>query len=62
MEEVIRLVKDHQLLSGGLTALLVGVIGIFANRKLQPKITQRQKVGKNSRGNQAGGDIKINSR
>lgn len=59
MEEVLKFVKEHQMLSGSIGIILVAIIGIFVKNK---GASQKQKLGNNSKGYQAGRDIKISSK
>ncbi|WP_104382926.1 hypothetical protein [Sphingobacterium sp. HMA12] len=61
MEEVLKFVKEHQMLSGSIGIILVAIIGIFIKNK-NNGASQKQKLGNNSKGYQAGRDIKINSK
>jgi len=61
MEEVIKFVKEHQMLSGSIGIILVALIGVFVKNKNDGK-WQKQKMGNNSKGYQAGRDINIDSK
>lgn len=60
MDTIWNFIKDNQIFSG-LLAGLVGLFGVWYSVKKSPG-NQKLKVGNNSKGYQAGGDIKINEK